>query len=60
MGSIYGLLLTSWGFGGLLGPLIVAALRESTGSYASSLRTMAAIMLASAALPLLLRPVRPS
>ena len=53
--AIYGLMLTAWGFGGVLGPLIIALLRESTGEYTSALRIIAAIMLASAALPLLLR-----
>jgi MFS transporter, OFA family, oxalate/formate antiporter len=53
-------MLTAWGFGGVLGPLIVAVLRESSGGYSSALRIIAAIMLASAALPLLIRaPRRP-
>ena len=56
VGSIYGLMLTAWGFGGVLGPLLIAALRESTGGYASSLQVVASVMLASAALPLALRP----
>jgi OFA family oxalate/formate antiporter-like MFS transporter len=60
VGAIYGLMLTAWGFGGVLGPLIVAVLRESSGGYSSALRIIAAIMLASAALPLLIRaPRRP-
>jgi OFA family oxalate/formate antiporter-like MFS transporter len=58
VGAIYGLMLTAWGFGGVLGPLIVAALRESSGGYAGALRIIAAIMLASAALPLLIRRPR--
>jgi len=56
IGAIYGLLLTAWGFGGVLGPLIFAVLRESTGSYTSALRIVAAIMLASIALPVAIRP----
>lgn len=59
VGAIYGLMLTAWGFGGVLGPLIIAVLRESTGSYTSALRIIAAIMLASIALPLVIRPPRP-
>jgi MFS transporter, OFA family, oxalate/formate antiporter len=59
VGAIYGLMLTAWGFGGVLGPLIIAALRESSGGYTSSLRIMAAIMLASVALPLVIRRPRP-
>jgi MFS transporter, OFA family, oxalate/formate antiporter len=59
VGAIYGLMLTAWGFGGVLGPLIVAALRESIGGYAGALRIIAAIMLVSVALPLLIRRPRP-
>ena len=59
VGAIYGLMLTAWGFGGVLGPLIVAALRESSGGYTGALRIIAAIMLASMALPLLIRRPRP-
>lgn len=55
LGAIYGLMLTAWGFGGVLGPLIIAVLRESTGSYTSALRIIAAIMVASIALPLAIR-----
>jgi MFS transporter, OFA family, oxalate/formate antiporter len=58
VGAIYGLMLTAWGFGGVLGPLIIAALRESSGGYSSALRIIAAIMLASVTLPLLIRPPR--
>jgi MFS transporter, OFA family, oxalate/formate antiporter len=58
VGAIYGLMLTAWGFGGVLGPLVIAALRESSGDYTSALRIVAAIMLASVALPLAIRPPR--
>jgi OFA family oxalate/formate antiporter-like MFS transporter len=58
LGSIYGLMLTAWGFGGVLGPLIIATLRESTGSYNTALRIIAAIMVASIALPLAIRRPR--
>ena len=58
LGAIYGLMLTAWGFGGVLGPLIIAVLRESTGSYTSALRIIAAIMVASIALPLAIRRPR--
>lgn len=55
LGAIYGLMLTAWGFGGVLGPLMLSALRESTGSYTSALRIVAAVMLVSVMVPLLLR-----
>jgi MFS transporter, OFA family, oxalate/formate antiporter len=44
VGAIYGLMLTAWGFGGLLGPLVIAVVRESSGGYTSALRIIAAIM----------------
>jgi OFA family oxalate/formate antiporter-like MFS transporter len=55
VGAIYGLMLTAWGFGGVLGPLVIAALRESSGGYTISLQIIAAIMLASVVLPLVIR-----
>jgi MFS transporter, OFA family, oxalate/formate antiporter len=58
VGSIYGLMLTAWGFGGVLGPLVIAALRESSGGYTSSLRIIAGIMVASVVLPLVIRRPR--
>jgi OFA family oxalate/formate antiporter-like MFS transporter len=60
VGAIYGLMLTAWGFGGVLGPLLIAVLRESTGSYTSALRLIAAILLASVVLPIVIRWPRPS
>ncbi len=56
VGSIYGLMLTAWGFGSALGPLLIAYIRESTGHYSEALYIIAGIMLASAVLPLLMRP----
>lgn len=58
VGSIYGLLLTAWGFGGVAGPQIIATVREQTGQYGSALVIFAAIMLVSAALPFIIRPPR--
>jgi OFA family oxalate/formate antiporter-like MFS transporter len=31
VGSIYGLMLTAWGFAGVLGPTLIAAIRQTTG-----------------------------
>ena len=55
VGSIYGLMLTAWGFGGVLGPLVIAAMRESTGSYSAALLIVAAIMALGTLLPASLR-----
>jgi OFA family oxalate/formate antiporter-like MFS transporter len=60
VGSIYGLMLTAWGLGGLLGPTLIAQVRQSTGYYTEALDLIAGIMLLSAALPFLIRPPKPS
>ena len=52
VGSIYGLMLTAWGFGGVLGPLLVARIREATGSYSGALTIIGWVMLVSSLLPL--------
>ena len=58
VGSIYGLMLTAWGFGSAVGPLLIANVRQSTGRYSEALYIIAGIMLASAILPFMLRPPR--
>jgi OFA family oxalate/formate antiporter-like MFS transporter len=58
VGSIYGLMLTAWGFAGAFGPLLIASIRQSTGRYASALHVIAAVVLVSAVLPLVTRPPR--
>jgi len=60
VGSIYGLMLTAWGLAGLLGPTLIAHVRQSTGYYTEALDLIAGIMLLSAALPFLVRPPKPS
>jgi OFA family oxalate/formate antiporter-like MFS transporter len=52
IGSIYGLMLTAWGFAAVFGPLLIASIREATGSYGRALTIIAWIMLASSAIPL--------
>src|SRR2546428_3191499 len=60
VGSIYGLMLTAWGFAGVLGPTLIAHLRQSTGYYTEALDLIAGIMLLSTALPFVIRPPKPS
>ncbi len=54
IGSIYGLMLTAWGAAGVVGPTLVAKVRQATGHYQGALRIMALITLFSAIVPLLL------
>jgi OFA family oxalate/formate antiporter-like MFS transporter len=56
VGSIYGLILTAWGFASAFGPLLIAHMRQVSGSFASGLHVIAVIMAVSVILPLLVRP----
>jgi OFA family oxalate/formate antiporter-like MFS transporter len=56
VGPIYGLMLTAWGFASAFGPLLIAHMRQSSGSYASGLHVIAGIMAVSMLLPILVSP----
>lgn len=56
VGSIYGLMLTAWGFAGVFGPMLIASIRQGTGRYSNALYVIAAVMLCSAVIPLVVRP----
>ena len=60
VGPIYGLMLTAWGFASAFGPLLIAHMRQSSGVYRGGLHVLAVVMLASAVLPLLVRPPKPA
>jgi OFA family oxalate/formate antiporter-like MFS transporter len=56
VGPIYGLMLTAWGFASAFGPLLIAHMRQASGTYATGLHVLAAIVLGSALLPFMVRP----
>jgi OFA family oxalate/formate antiporter-like MFS transporter len=56
VGPIYGLMLTAWGTASAFGPLLIAHMRQSSGSYASGLHVIAGIMAVSMILPVLISP----
>jgi OFA family oxalate/formate antiporter-like MFS transporter len=58
VGPIYGLMLTAWSFASAFGPLFIAHMRESAGSYGRALHIIAALMAVSILLPILVRPPR--
>jgi len=58
VGPIYGLMLTAWGFASVFGPLLIAHMRQTAGSYRAALHVIAGIMAISAVLPVLVRPPR--
>jgi len=55
VGSIYGLMLTAWGFAGVFGPLLIANIRQATGNYSGALISIACILLVSSVLPIVLQ-----
>jgi OFA family oxalate/formate antiporter-like MFS transporter len=58
VGPIYGLMLTAWSFASAVGPLFIARMRETTGSYRGALHVIAGVMAVSILLPILVRPPR--
>jgi OFA family oxalate/formate antiporter-like MFS transporter len=56
VGPIYGLMITAWGTASAFGPLLIAHLRQSSGSYVSGLHTIGGIMAVSVLLPILVSP----
>jgi len=56
VGPIYGLMLTAWGSASAFGPLLIAHLRQASGSYVSGLHVIAIIMAVSVLLPILVSP----
>jgi MFS transporter, OFA family, oxalate/formate antiporter len=56
VGPIYGLMLTAWGAASAFGPLLVANMRQATGTYRSGFHVLSAVVLVSTLLPLMIRP----
>jgi MFS transporter, OFA family, oxalate/formate antiporter len=56
VGPIYGLMLTAWGFASAFGPLLIANMRQNSGTYRGALHVIAGVMLVSAILPILVSP----
>ena len=54
VGPIYGLMLTAWGFASAFGPLLIAYMRQSSGTYREALHVIAGVMLVSAVVALAL------
>jgi OFA family oxalate/formate antiporter-like MFS transporter len=60
VGPIYGLMLTAWGFASAFGPLLIAHMRQSSGSFTSGLHVIAGIVAVSMLLPILVSPPKPA
>ena len=58
MGGIYGWILLAWGMAAIPSPIMIARVRQNTGSYGPAITVIAIVMLISLVLPLMAR--RPS
>ena len=56
VGKIYGLMITAWGFGGVLGPILISRIIDTTGSYTIAFYIIAGILLVSSIIPFIVRP----
>ena len=55
MGGIYGWILLAWGVGAAPSPILIARVRQASGSYNDAIHVIAVVMLCSLVLPLLAR-----
>ena len=55
LGAIHGYILTAWAAAGLVGPIFVSWIRETTGSYQGTLIVFAILFLIALAISLLIR-----
>ncbi len=56
VGKIYGLMITAWGFGGVLGPILISYIIDTTGGYTGAFYIIAGMLLVSSILPFIVRP----
>ncbi len=60
MGGIYGWILLAWGAGAIPSPILIARVRQTTGTYDYAIHVIAIVMVCAIVLPLLARaPGRP-
>jgi MFS transporter, OFA family, oxalate/formate antiporter len=51
MGVNYGMIITAWGFGGIVGPIVAAFVKDRTGSFEGALIPVAIMLIVAAVLP---------
>ena len=51
LGVNYGMIITAWGFAGLVGPLLAARVKDATGSFSGALIPVAVMLLVATILP---------
>ncbi len=55
MGGIYGWILLAWGAAAIPSPILIARVRQTTGTYQTAIMVIAIVMVCSLALPLIAR-----
>ncbi|HEY2677659.1 MAG TPA: OFA family MFS transporter [Steroidobacteraceae bacterium] len=55
VGLNYGLIVSAWGFAGLIGPIVVARVKDVTGSFAAMLPAIAFLLIAALIIPFVLK-----
>jgi OFA family oxalate/formate antiporter-like MFS transporter len=55
MGGIYGWILLAWGVGAVPSPILIARVRQNTGTYTPAIETISAVMVVALVLPILAR-----
>jgi OFA family oxalate/formate antiporter-like MFS transporter len=55
MGGIYGWILLAWGAGAIPSPILIAHVRQDTGTYTEAIHIIAIAMLVALVFPLLAR-----
>jgi OFA family oxalate/formate antiporter-like MFS transporter len=55
MGGIYGWILLAWGMAAIPSPIMIARVRQNTGSYGPAITVIAIVMLLSLVFPLIAR-----
>src|SRR5262249_21737169 len=58
LGANFGMILTAWGFAGLVGPFVAGFVKDHTGSFAGALLPVAVSLIGATLLPLLARRPR--
>ena len=56
VGMSYGLMITAWGFSGVLGPQLISWAYDATGAYWLAFYIIAGIMLVASLIPFIIRP----
>lgn len=58
LGANFGMILTAWGFAGLVGPFVAGLVKDRTGSFAGALLPVALSLIAATLLPLVAKRPR--